>query len=120
MKIRMKDNFLRLRLMQDEVEKFHNEGFLKSTTCLGSSLENCLSYSLVKSEAAVAVTAIFEDREIKVSVPEKLAIDWALTEVVGFEEQMPLASGNYLHILVEKDFRCLEVRPHEERFGHTC
>lgn len=110
----MKDNSIRLRLMQGEVDRFSTEGIVTTATWMGVSPDNCLTYTLKKSEESAAVAAYFEKGEIIVSVPFKLAEDWAGSKKVGIEAQMPLANGEQLHILIEKDFKCLQERPNED------
>lgn len=107
MKIRMKDNTLRLRLSQSETEEFGRKGTVTTITRFGNSPDAFLSYSLVKDEKADAVFATFGKNEIKVLVPEKMAGEWLGTEQAGFEETIHLNDGNSLFVLVEKDFPCL-------------
>ncbi|WP_224999100.1 hypothetical protein [Cesiribacter sp. SM1] len=114
MKIRMKDNTIRLRLMQQEVERFSTEGIVTTATWMGASPENCLTYTLKKNDGSGSVTAFFEKGEVTVSVPAKLADDWAGTNKVGIEANMPLINGEHLYILIEKDFKCLQERPNED------
>ncbi|AHM58399.1 hypothetical protein D770_00625 [Flammeovirgaceae bacterium 311] len=114
MKIRLKDNSIRFRLMQGEVDRFSKEGIVTTVTCMGFSPENFLSYSLKKSEDSEVVTAVFEKGEIIVSVPSGLADDWTKTDRVGFDARMPLANNEQLNILVEKDFSCMQQRPGED------
>ncbi|WP_162052923.1 DUF7009 family protein [Pontibacter pamirensis] len=114
MKIRMSDNSLRLRLMQQEVEQFNREGKVMTATQLGPSPSQILRYSLTKDEGAEVVTATFISNDIEVRVPAKLSEEWAQTDRVGLEDQMPLGEGRHLYILIEKDFKCLQERPRED------
>lgn len=114
MKIRMSDNSLRLRLMQQEVEQFNREGKVMTATQLGPSPAQTLRYSLIKDAEAEVVIATFISNNIEVYVPTKLGEEWAQTERVGIAEQMPLEEGKHLYILIEKDFKCLQERPHED------
>lgn len=114
MKIRMKDNTLRLRLSHGETEQFGREGIVTTITRFGNSPDAFLSYSLVKDEKAEAVYTTFGNNEIKVLVPGKLAAEWLLTNRTGFEENIPLNVGNSLFVLVEKDFPCLHKEPKED------
>ncbi|MEZ4932033.1 MAG: hypothetical protein R2788_07940 [Saprospiraceae bacterium] len=43
-----------------------------------------------------------------------MATDWSRSDEVGLEDDMPLGDGNALHILVEKDFKCLTERSEDE------
>lgn len=114
MKIRMKENTLRLRLSQLEVEEFKRQGKVSTITRLGPSSESFLRYSLQKDGSAKTVVTTFRRNEIIVLVPAKLADEWALTDKLGFEEQIPLNGKDHLYVLVEKDFQCLHKRPHED------
>lgn len=114
MKIRIKDSFLRLSLTQTEVEHFGREWKFSSPTRIGTVPEHTLTYSLVKDSGAGAVSASFEGIEKTVKVPEQTAADWAFTNKVGFDEFMPVKTGPKLFILVEKNCRWLQERPHED------
>lgn len=114
MKIRMKDNSLRLHLTQTEVDGLGSEGKVSSTTRIGWRPEQTFSYSLVKNPGTGAVTVSFEGNEITVNVPEQTAGEWAFTNQIDFEEFMPLEAGPKLFILVEEDSRCLQERPYED------
>ncbi|WP_162912073.1 DUF7009 family protein [Pontibacter actiniarum] len=110
----MKDNSIRLRLMQQEVEQFKNKGKVVTTSQLGPSLAQAISYSLLKDEESEVVSASFIANNIKVLVPRELAKKWTDTDQVGIEGQMLLSEGEYLYILIEKDFKCLQERPNED------
>ncbi|WP_246000939.1 DUF7009 family protein [Pontibacter diazotrophicus] len=110
----MSENSLRLRLMQQEVEQFNREGKVMTATHLGPSLTQILRYSLIKDEGAEVVTATFISNNIEVFVPAKLGEEWAQTNRVGLDVQMPFGEGRHLYILIEKDFKCLQERPHED------
>lgn len=114
MKIRMKENTLRLRLSQAETEQFGRDGKVSTITRFGSGSDSFISYSLEKGEIAKAVFTTFNGSEIKVIVPGKLADEWAFTSLEGFEENVPLNDGQSLYVLVEKDLHCLHKRVVED------
>jgi hypothetical protein len=99
MKIRIKNNGLRYRLTRSEVDAFARDGFFKEKVQIGDSV---LTYILQRT-AEAQISASFKDNIITVSVPETVAGDWASTDQVGFERRT-----DELHILVEKDFTCLD------------
>ena len=43
-----------------------------------------------------------------------IASEWATTDQVGIEKTIFVAEGSDLAILIEKDFKCLTDRPHED------
>jgi hypothetical protein len=113
MKLRIKGNSIRIRILKSEVERFANDGRVVDEISFGA---NALRYSLQTSHEAEAVNARFEDNEIAIIVPEPLAREWTRTEMVGFEVEQPIDGGAPLSILVEKDFVCID-RPDDPDRG---
>lgn len=111
MKIRMEENSLRLRLKQREVEEFSSNGKINTFTKFGIHPNNILQFSLLKDSSITILQAIFEANEISVLVPEYQADQWAQSEQESIESYMPLNENEQLHILVEKDYRCLHKGP---------
>ncbi len=111
MKIRIKDNSIRLRLTQSEVAKYEATGSVEALIQFG--IGNVLHYNLLKSDHQ-HVSATFNNNTIEVSIPHQLAHQWASTDEVGIEYLMPIDTDNHLRILVEKDFKCLTVRTNED------
>ena len=105
MKIRIKGNSLRYRLTRPEVEKFHQTGYLEEKIdFVGNSLHYCLC--ITKQEK---LSASFYDNQITVYLPASGIEEWKTTEQIGFEDVMELeGSEETLHLLVEKDFTCLD------------
>lgn len=111
MKIRIKDNSLRLRLTQSEVEAIHKEGEVE---CSIDFLDASLHYSLKRDDVR-EIGASFNNNHIKVVLPEVDANEWACNEQkVGLEHLQKMDDGKSLKILVEKDFACLTDRPEED------
>ena len=50
----------------------------------------------------------FEKHAITLHIPQQLAQQWTLTDLVGFEEEIDTARGKIIKVLVEKDFACLD------------
>ena len=105
MKIRIKGNSLRYRLTKSEVEKFHNAGYLEEKI---DFIGNSLYYSLCSTDQE-KLSASYYDNQITVYVPASRIEEWKTTEQTGFEGEMELEdSEEKLHLLVEKDFTCLD------------
>jgi hypothetical protein len=113
MKLRIKGNSIRLRLLRSEVDRFANDGKITDEIAFGA---NALRYSLQKSDAAEKVHARFDDNEIAIMVPSDLAVSWTTSETVGFEVEQPVGNNEALSILVEKDFVCID-RPDDPDRG---
>ena len=105
MKIRIKGNSIRLRLAKSETEIFANKGFLQDSTSFGN---NSLVYAM-KSYRGQDLSAELDGATITVYVPEHFIKDWIGSNLVGLEYAMALSSGESLHILIEKDFKCIDA-----------
>lgn len=104
MKIRIRGNSVRLRLTKTEVEQFGTEGYIEERT---QFIHASLTYALKVTEDA-EMTAELKDNKVTVYLPEAKAKEWVETQKVGFDAIMPLADGNELYLLLEKDFKCLD------------
>ena len=112
MKIRIKDNSIRLRLTRGEVDTIRDRGVVISDT--GFPGGRTFSYALESSPASVNPAAFYSDNEIRVRLPETIVLAWTSTEQVSIEGEQVLDDGEKLSILVEKDFACLAPRPGED------
>lgn len=99
MKIRLRSNSLRYRLTRSEVERFAKEGRVVERVQIG---DEALTYILQRSMEP-EMKAVLHNNIITLDVPESLADKWTSTDQVGFD-----CKGEPLHLLVEKDFTCLE------------
>jgi len=109
MKLRIKGNSIRLRLLRSEVEQLAERGSISDEVEFGT---DALRYSVLLSAAAELVRATFENNEIAVVIPESEGRNWAANDDVGFEIEQPTGEGRTLTILVEKDFVCVD-RPND-------
>lgn len=109
-KLRLRDNSLRLRLSQTEVATVAGAGEISSATLFGS---NALTVRLHRS-GADHCAADFDGKSITVSVPGSRLERWARTQQVSIEAEQALPGGEALRILIEKDFACLSERPGED------
>ena len=109
MKLRIRGNSLRLRLLQSEVAKLETSGKVSEEISFGTSK---LTYALQISDQSQNLSADFIKNEIVVSVPEKIVRDWAESNKVGLETIQKISENEDLKILVEKDFAC-SSRPND-------
>ncbi len=112
MKIRIRDNSLRLRLTRSEVEAMREVGAVTSATGFPGGKRLC--YSLQSSPASTSPAALYAENEIIVRIPEATVLAWATTEQVSIMGDQVLDDGQMLSILVEKDFVCLVPRDGED------
>ena len=105
MKIRIKDNSIRLRLTRTEVEKFGQEKYIDGRTEFGNS---CFIYAMRFDNNAAEIFASFAENKITLYVPASIADTFVHTDVVGFQHEQMLGNGNKLFLLFEKDFKCID------------
>lgn len=113
MKIRILGNSIRLRLSQTEVQHLSEKGKVEEQTQFGLAPNSVLIYSILRKETPT-IHAAYSDNYIQIFLPNQMASDWAASDEVGLENHMPLGDGNALHILIEKDFKCLTERSEDE------
>ena len=112
MKLRIRDNSVRIRLTQSEVDTLRSDGILSARTGFPGGRE--FQYVLESSPASVTPGAFFSDNVITVRLPETTVLAWASSEQVSIEGVQILDDGERLAILVEKDFSCLTPREGED------
>jgi hypothetical protein len=106
MKIRIRGNSVRLRLLQSEVTKLDVDGKVSEQIQFGLSDNEILTYTLQVSKKATEISAGFCNNEICIILPEQTAKHWIETDEVSLENETNLENSS-LNILVEKDFVCL-------------
>jgi len=99
MKIRIKGNSLRYRLTKSDMYRLSQEGYLEDKT---QFVGRELIYVIQKTDKS-QLSAFFNDNVICLQVPATMIDELNSTDCVGFEG----TEGN-LHLLVEKDFTCLD------------
>jgi hypothetical protein len=104
MKLRLKENSIRLRLLRSEVAALAEKGTVYETVQFG---ERVFTYSIT-SEDAGGISAHFLADHMLVKIPQALARDWADSETVSLEASQPVGeNAEVLKILIEKDFVCI-------------
>jgi len=107
MKLRLRSNSIRLRLLKGEVDKL----------ALGQPVAETLPtptpfhFSVHPSDVA-ELTASFDSGTLTIEVPREWAIAWAASDEVGRS-----ANSNNIDILIEKDWACTTPRPAEDDSG---
>ena len=112
MKLRIRDNSIRLRLTQTEVETVNNDGLVKGRVQFAG--RNSFDYVLESSPATVKPEAHVSNNVLTVRIPQMDIKQWAESEKVSISSEQNLDDGEQLRILVEKDFACLAPRDGED------
>ncbi len=120
MKLRIRGNSLRLRLLRGEVQQFGETGRIAETIRFGASPAAQLSYVLEADGEARQISASFAENKVTVMIPGAVARNWVESDEVSLMSEQPIEIGeqsgatkngtseNVLKILIEKDFVCLD------------
>jgi len=108
MKLRIKGNSIRLRLLRSEVERLAAAGVISEEVRFGLGTHQALLYSVAASPSVEAVTVQYSDDQILVLLPESLALKWTSGNDVGIEASMDIGGDSTLAVLIEKDFECVD------------
>ena len=112
MKLRIRDNSIRLRLMRGEVDALRDNGLVEASTAFPGG--RTFRYVVESSPASVNPAAFYSDNAMTVRLPASTVLAWASSEQVSMTGEQVLADGEKLKILVEKDFVCLTGRDDED------
>lgn len=122
MKLRIRGNSLRLRLLRGEVEQFGKTGRVAETIRFGASPQAYLNYVLETDSEIEQITTDFADNQITVKIPVSIAGNWVASDRITLKSEQPIEnekqngsaenceSKDILKILIEKDFVCLDRR----------
>jgi hypothetical protein len=112
MKLRVRHNSVRLRLGQSEALRLRDFGECREAVHFpgGSRLE----YVLFASESG-KVAVSFADGLISIAIPAPQLNIWHSPDQVSLSVEVPVQPDETLHVLIEKDFRCLDDRDSEDQ-----
>jgi hypothetical protein len=111
-KLRIRDNAVRLRLERAEVDTLRDTGIVAARTGFPGGRE--FRYAVESSPASVNPGAFFSEQTLTVRLPETMVLGWANSAQVSIVGEQRLDDGTSLSILVEKDFACLAPRAGED------
>lgn len=117
MKLRLKNNSVRLRLTQNEVSSFTASGYVEESIEFGVESHQRLIYRVESDAQTETMQAVFLNNRITISVPKLQANEWTNTAQIGIESSLEIGDGKVLRLLIEKDFACLEPRAGEDDAG---
>ncbi len=112
MKLRIRDNTIRLRLSQTEVGALRADGRVAAATAFPGGAR--LEYAVESDSEVAELTATMRDGLITVRLPAAMAGEWADSEQVSLRGDQDVGDGEVLGLLVEKDFACLAPREGED------
>ena len=113
MKLRIRGNSIRLRLLRGEIHDLGAGVRVEETTRLGPNPEQTFTYSLASHSSQETVTTHWAQQALEVTISEALAQELAQTERVSIREELRFGDA-VLKVLIEKDFKCLTTRQGED------
>ena len=110
MKLRIKDNSIRFRLLRTEVQMLAEEGRIESHTLLSlSNPAGRLSYSIEHGAHYKEVAVQQDGLVIRLTAPTEDIVAWAEdNSAVGLYTEQAVYGGKTLQITIEKDFACID------------
>lgn len=111
MKLRIRGNSIRLRVSKSELSQIATSGAAEDAVRFAAGA--VLRYGIEVTPAG-PVSARLADGFVRVTVPKSSVDLWMQPEEVSIEGQQALGNGEFLRILVEKDYTCLAPRSGED------
>ncbi len=107
MKLRLRENSIRLRLLQSEVKKLQETGHYSETITLGLSPDQQFVYAIRILKDYKEVSAQIKNNHFEILLPDNTAKDWIENDdVVGIYQTQNIDDVLDLKITIEKDFAC--------------
>lgn len=106
MKLRCTHNSIRLRLRKSDIDSLRQNASVSEKVNLGNQV--VFSFSLSIDSKVDQPLASFEQQTLAMRLPLDLANNWMDTQEVGIESFLPLEGEEQLHLLIEKDFPCID------------
>ena len=107
MKLRLRENSLRLRLQQKEVSMLIHEGYVTEIVQFGPLDLDRLVYTVECSSEVATLEASIDKNIVRILVPQLMANQWADSAAVSLSHEQRLPKEKTLKILIEKDFKCI-------------
>lgn len=111
MKLRIRGNSVRLRVSKTELSQIASSGAAEDRVRFAPGAT--LRYGIAVRPGG-AVAAELADGVVRVFVPQSSVDVWLRPEEVSIEGQQAIGNGEFLRILVEKDYTCLAPRSGED------
>ena len=112
MKLRCTENSIRIRIRKSEIEQLIKTKKVEEVVRFGNQV--ALTFALTINASTQSVAASLVQNNLQISLPETIAQQWINSNQVGIEVNNKISEENSLHILIEKDFPCLD-RENEDK-----
>jgi len=106
MKLRTTSNSIRIRIRKSEITELREKHIIEESVRFPTGV--IFKFALTISKETNEVNATLNDNYLLLSIPEKEAVEWIDSNTVGIETHLNLPNQEQLHLLIEKDFPCLD------------
>ncbi len=106
MKLRTTHNSIRIRIRKSELATLQQKQLIEESIRFPNGV--LFKFALAISHSAKSVDAALTDNNLVLSIPSEQATAWITTNEVGIETYLSLPNDEQLHVLIEKDFPCLD------------
>ena len=115
MKLRIRQNSLRLRMDRIELEQLAAEGRVENEMVFGPNETQKLQYSIEWRSQEMPLAAEFDSAGgIRLYIRQDTADQLQIHDEVGISAEQPIGNGGMLQLAVQKDFACLQPRANED------
>lgn len=112
MKLRTTHNSIRIRIRKSELAALQQSHKVEESIKFPNGV--VFQFVLAIDKTFSSVSAQLKDNQLTISIPKAEARDWISTNQVGIETHLQVPDEEQLHLLIEKDFPCLD-RPEEDK-----
>jgi hypothetical protein len=127
MKLRIKDNTVRLRVSRSDLARLVETGRVDSSIHFTGRAEDKWTYAIEMRSDIDSARLRYQPNQITVLLQDAETTAWAGSDRVGIYGSCRLGCGQSLEILVEKDYACLDMSDAENEdtfpnpaLGTTC
>jgi hypothetical protein len=108
MKLRIRGNSLRLRILRSEVTRLLAGDCLEETIHFTPEASAKFTYALRQDPSISRPTVQYAGDRVTILIPADLAQHWGVSNEIGIAENISLGDLGSLALLIEKDFACLD------------
>jgi hypothetical protein len=113
MKLRIKENSLRLRISRSELAHLQAGGRIEETIRFAEAPEARLTYALESAVQSSTVRVRYGFHDVTVILSQDQVRVWEAEGEVGIYSNLDIGSAGSLDVIVEKDFACLDGNDEE-------
>jgi hypothetical protein len=113
MKLRIKENSLRLRISRSEVASLLQRDRLEETIHFAPQANAKFTYALEQTASMSTLSIQYTHSNVTVLIPADRVNTWCVSDQVGIAESLSIGGFGVLDVLIEKDFACLDRNDEE-------